>query len=404
MNTEPHDTMQILKKYNQEYLLNFFNELTISEKEILLSQIHNINFAEINDLYIRSNMDDSISFDRISPIPFLEKSKLSNEEINYYSQIGNNAINSEKLAIITLAGGQGTRLGYKGPKGSYEIDVPPKKSLFEFACDNLKKLQRKTGISLRWYIMTSPTNDKATKDYFEAKDYFGYPKQKVKFFMQSTLPIIDIHAKVILETPYSIKTGSNGNGDVFRAFASSGFIDELETNNIEWVFIGGIDNILLKLIDPLFLGLTIAGNYQIASKSIRKLDLSTSDWVFANVDGRPSIIDPQNIKADIDKYNQKNILAHLFSLDALKKLSNVDLPYHRAFKKCDFINSEGMKEVPLKPNSFKFEKFIFDAFNFFDRILLLEVNPSEEFAPIKAFTGNETPETALELYKKYYNL
>lgn len=404
MNTEPHDTMQILKKYNQEYLLNFFNELTSSEKEILLSQIHNINFAEINDLYIRSNMDDSISFDRISPIPFFEKSKLSNEEINYYSQIGNAAINSEKLAIITLAGGQGTRLGYKGPKGSYEIDVPPKKSLFEFACDNLKKLQRKTGISLRWYIMTSPTNDKATKDYFEAKDYFGYPKQKVNFFIQSTLPIIDVNANVILETPYSIKTGSNGNGDVFKSFASSGFIDELETNNIEWIFIGGIDNILLKLIDPLFLGLTIAGNYQIASKSIRKLDLSTSDWVFANVDGRPSIIDPQNIKADIDKYNQKNILAHLFSLDALKKLSNVDLPYHRAFKKCDFINSEGMKEVPLKPNSFKFEKFIFDAFSFFDRILLLEVNPSEEFAPIKAFTGNETPETALELYKKYYNL
>lgn len=404
MNTEPHDTMQILKKYNQEYLLNFFNELTSSEKEILLSQIHNINFAEINDLYIRSNMDDSISFDRISPIPFFEKSKLSNEEINYYSQIGNDAINSEKLAIITLAGGQGTRLGYKGPKGSYEIDVPPKKSLFEFACDNLKKLQRKTGISLRWYIMTSPTNDKATKDYFEAKDYFGYPKQKVNFFIQSTLPIIDVNANVILETPYSIKTGSNGNGDVFKSFASSGFIDELETNNIEWIFIGGIDNILLKLIDPLFLGLTIAGNYQIASKSIRKLDLSTSDWVFANVDGRPSIIDPQNIKADIDKYNQKNILAHLFSLDALKKLSNVDLPYHRAFKKCDFINSEGMKEVPLKPNSFKFEKFIFDAFSFFDRILLLEVNPSEEFAPIKAFTGNETPETALELYKKYYNL
>lgn len=404
MDTEPHDTMQILKKYNQEHLLNFFNELTNSEKEILLSQIHNTNFDEINKLYIHSNLDDSISFDRISPIPFIEKEKLSKEEIEHYFQIGNEAINREKLAVITLAGGQGTRLGYKGPKGSYEIDVPPKKSLFEFACDNLKKLLQKTGVALRWYIMTSPTNDKATKDYFEAKNFFGYPKEKVKFFMQDTLPIIDINAKIILETPYSIKTGSNGNGDVFRAFASSGFINELEDNNIEWVFIGGIDNILLKLVDPLFLGLTIAGNYSISSKSIRKTDLSSADWVFANVDGHPSIIDPQNIKADIDKYNQKNILAHLFSLNALKKLADANLPYHRAFKKCDFINSEGMKEVPLKPNSFKFEKFIFDAFTEFDRILLLEVNPSEEFAPIKAFTGNATPETALELYKKYYNL
>ena len=405
MDTELHDTMQILKKYNQEHLLNFYDELTEPEKETLLSQIHNIDFDKINKLYISSTKDDSIPYDRISPIPFVSKSKLSKTEIDHYSKIGNEFISKEKLAIITLAGGQGTRLGYKGPKGSYEIDVPPKKSLFEFACDNLKKLNQLTGISLRWYIMTSPANDTATKNYFESKDFFGYPKDKIKFFVQNTLPIIDIDTNVILETPYSIKSGSNGNGDVFKAFASAGFIDELEQNNIEWVFIGGIDNILLKLVDPLFLGLTISGHYEIASKSIRKLDLYSPDWVFANVDGHPSIIDPKNLQNNnLESYNQKNILAHLFSINALKKLADVDLPYHRAFKKCDFINSEGMKEVPLKPNSFKFEKFIFDAFSIFDRILLLEVESSEEFAPIKAFTGNETPETALDLYKKYYHL
>lgn len=405
MDTELHDTMQILKKYNQEHLLNFYDELTEPEKETLLSQIHNIDFDKINKLYISSTKDDSIPYDRISPIPFVSKSKLSKKEIDHYSKIGNEFISKEKLAIITLAGGQGTRLGYKGPKGSYEIDVPPKKSLFEFACDNLKKLNQLTGVSLRWYIMTSPANDTATKNYFESKDFFGYPKDKIKFFVQNTLPIIDIDTNVILETPYSIKSGSNGNGDVFKAFASAGFIDELEQNNIEWVFIGGIDNILLKLVDPLFLGLTISGHYEIASKSIRKLDLYSPDWVFANVDGHPSIIDPKNLQNNnLESYNQKNILAHLFSIDALKKLADVDLPYHRAFKKCDFINSEGMKEVPLKPNSFKFEKFIFDAFSIFDRILLLEVESSEEFAPIKAFTGNETPETALDLYKKYYHL
>ena len=405
MDTELHDTMQILKKYNQEHLLNFYDELTEPEKETLLSQIHNIDFDKINKLYISSTKDDSIPYDRISPIPFVSKSKLSKKEIDHYSKIGNEFISKEKLAIITLAGGQGTRLGYKGPKGSYEIDVPPKKSLFEFACDNLKKLNQLTGVSLRWYIMTSQTNDTATKNYFESKDFFGYPKDKIKFFVQNTLPIIDVDTNVILETPYSIKSGSNGNGDVFKAFSSAGFIDELEQNNIEWVFIGGIDNILLKLVDPLFLGLTISGHYEIASKSIRKLDLYSPDWVFANVDGHPSIIDPKNLQNNnFESYNQKNILAHLFSIDALKKLADVDLPYHRAFKKCDFINSEGMKEVPLKPNSFKFEKFIFDAFSIFDRILLLEVESSEEFAPIKAFTGNETPETALDLYKKYYHL
>lgn len=405
MDTFPHDIMQILKKYNQEHLLDFFDELEDLEKENLISQISSIDFEEIKQLYINSTMDDSISSDRISPIPFVEKNKLSNEEIKNYTKIGNDAIYNKKLAIITLAGGQGTRLGYKGPKGSYEIDMPPKKSLFEFACDNLKKLNESAGVAPNWYVMTSPSNDSATKEYFELKNYFGYPKDKIKFFIQNTLPIIDVNTKVILETPHSIKTGSNGNGDVFKAFASAGFIDELERDNIEWLFIGGIDNILLKLVDPLFLGLTIAGNYQIASKSIKKLDLTSSDWVFANVDGHPSIIDPKNLNADnLGIYNQKNMLAHLFSIDALKKLTNAVLPYHRAFKKCDFINPEGMKEVPLKPNSFKFEKFIFDAFSIFDKILLLEVNPEEEFAPIKAFTGKETPETALELYKKYHNL
>ena len=405
MNTEPHAPEQILKKYNQEHLLNFFDELTVSEKEILLSQIHHVDFDKMQQLYLRSKMDDSIPSQRITPIPFLVKKELSADEKSNYSNIGNKIINSQKLAIITLAGGQGTRLGYKGPKGSYEIDVPPKKSLFEFACDNLKRLYESSGIYLNWYIMTSPSNDLATKNYFDAKNYFDYPKDKINFFVQDTLPIIDIDAKVILETPYSIKTGSNGNGDVFRAFSDAGFVDELEQNNIEWVFIGGIDNILLKLVDPLFLGLTVAGNYQIASKSIRKVDLTSSDWVFANVDGHPSIIDPKNLDIkDMDKYNQKNILAHLFSVSALRKLSNIELPYHRAFKKCDFINSEGMKEVPIKPNSFKFEKFIFDAFALFDKILLLEIESNEEFAPIKSFTGNETPETALELYKKYYNL
>ena len=131
MDTEPHDIMQILKEFNQEYY--------------------------------NSTLDDSISYDRISPIPYIDRLNLTKDELKHYSDIGNSVINSGKLAIITLAGGQGTRLGYKGPKGSYEIDVPPKKSLFEFACDNLKKLLNETGTALNWYIMTSPANDVAAK-------------------------------------------------------------------------------------------------------------------------------------------------------------------------------------------------------------------------------------------------
>lgn len=412
MDTDLHSTMQILKKYNQEQLLNFYNELTNDEKQKLLSQINSIDFDMVNTLYEQSHLDKSISFNRITPIPYIEKSRLTSSQIKKYTQVGNNIIKNNELAVITLAGGQGTRLGYKGPKGSYEIDVPPRKSLFEFACDNLKEVQKTYGISINWYIMTSPSNDLATKNFFYAKDFFNYPKDKIKFFTQDVCPIIDENGKIILENLYTIKTGSNGNGDVFRAFSRAGLIKDLDDNNIKWIFISGIDNILQKLADPIFLGLAVQNNYLIASKTIAKHDINDPEWVFANVDGLPSIISPNNIPNSVLQnandspmpYNQKNILAHLFTTEAFKKLINEDLPYHMAFKKNDFINAEGMKEVPIRPNSFKFEKFIFDAFKLFDKLLLFEVSESEEFAPIKAFTGDATPETALELYKKYHNI
>ena len=406
MENELCKAKELLKKYNQEHLLNFYDELEEDEKKILISQINSTDFNKVNNYYNESVTATNISSDRISPIPYISKTQLSNDEIDNYTKIGECSIKDGELAIITLAGGQGSRLGYKGPKGTYEIEVPPKKSLFEFAYDNLKEVQNRYNISLYWYIMTSPSNDIATREYFESHNYFDYPKEKIKFFVQDTFPIIDTNAKIILETPYSIKTGSNGNGDVFKSFAVNGLIEDLDKNNIKWIFIGGIDNILLKLADALFLGLAISGNYSIASKSIRKTDLTSPEWVFANVDSKPSIVNPESLSPDADPnlYNQTNMLAHLFTTSAFRKLVNIPLPYHRAFKKNVFINSEGMKEVPLKPNSFKFEKFIFDSFRFFDKLLILEVPPNEEFAPIKAFTGNETPETALELYKKYHNL
>ena len=297
---------EILKKYNQEHLLNFYDELTEDEKKILISQINSTDFNKVNNYYNESVTATNISSDRISPIPYIAKDKLSSEEISNYTKIGEDSIKNGELAIITLAGGQGTRLGYKGPKGTYEIEVPPKKSLFEFACDNLKEVQNKYNISLYWYIMTSPSNDFATRQYFEEHNYFDYPKEKIKFFVQNTFPIIDTNAKIILETPYSIKTGSNGNGDVFKSFASNGLIGDFDKNNIKWIFIGGIDNILLKLADTLFLGLAISGNYPIASKSIRKTDFTSPEWVFANVDSKPSIVNPESLSpdADLNLYNQ----------------------------------------------------------------------------------------------------
>lgn len=407
---------EILKKYHQEHLLYFYHEISENQKEVLLDQIIKIDFDEVLNLYENSKQNTKLDMSKVSPLPHLEKNTFSKEELNTYIEIGEKIIKSQSLAVITMAGGQGTRLGYKGPKGTYELyfeSTNTKKSLFEIMCEDIKRANRKYSITIPWYIMTSEDNDKQTKEYFQKHNFFDYPKEKIKFFIQGKLPIIDINGKLILQEPYLIKTASNGNGNVFQSMKNHNVIEDLEDTNIKWISFGGIDNILLKNIDPLFIGLASARNYQIASKSIFKQKPLEKTAVYCKKFGKPSILDYDDIdiKLSVSKfengmyqYREANILSHLMTLDAVKKVSNVPLSYHRAFKKNAFVNEEGMKQVPDKPNSFKFENFIFDSFSFFDDMLLLRVDTNEEFAPIKDFTGIYNPDTAKEKYEKYWNL
>ena len=402
---------KILIKYNQEHLLYFYDSLEEKEKNFLIDQIQNTDFKALNKLYINSYKDDSVDSSRISPVEYYSKSKLSNEEKEKYISIGEKIIKEKKLAVLTLAGGQGTRLGFKGPKGCYELAFDEKKSLFELICDKLKNVHNKYGVYLNWYIMTSVDNDEFTKKYFKEKKYFGYPKEQIYFFKQNTIEIMDKEGRVLLDKLYSIKRASNGNGDVFKAFKK--YQLEKTLNRIEWITISGIDNIILEIVDPLFIGLTISNNSKAASKSMRKKDLDSKDYVFAKIDNGINIIPPDFLTEEQKyskneegqyNYNQINILSHIFNKNTFLEIARLKLPYHRAFKKNDFIDETGMKVVVKEPNSFKFEKFIFDAFKYINNFTLLEVEEEDEFAPIKAFTGSYTPETAMDLYCKKYHV
>lgn len=407
------EATNILKKYNQEHLLCLYDTLDENEKNLLLEQILHTDFEHIISLYKNSMKKEHFCLDNISPLEHLEKSYFSTDELNHYISIGSNELLNQNYAVVTMAGGQGTRLGYKGPKGTYMLDLKPqKKSLFQIMCEDIKQANLKYNIIIPWYIMTSEENDIPTKLFFEKNNYFDYPPNKIKFFKQKQLPIIDVEGKLILKEPYLIKEASNGNGDVFNSMLENGIIEDLEENNITWLFFGGIDNVLLKNVDPLFLGLTIATNNEIASKSIFKEQPLEKTAVYCRNLGKPSIFYYEDIdletseKKDSDGkylYREANIISHLMSLNAVKKVSKEHLPYHRAYKKNIFVNSEGVKQVPEKPNTFKFEKFIFDAFSKFDDMLLLRVTTDEEFAPIKDFNSIYNPDTAKEKYVKYHN-
>lgn len=400
----------ILEKYEQSHLVNFYDDLTDKQKENLIEQIKETNFSFLNKLYVNSFKNKVIEKNRIKPIDYYSIFDLSQQEKEEYINLGKSIIANGKLAVITLAGGMGSRLGFKGPKGTYELQLTPdekRKSLFEFICDKLKYANEKYNSCIPWYIMTSPSNDTKTKEYFESHNYFDYPKEKVHFFKQHTIHILDINGKVMLDNIGKLKRDSNGNGDIFQTFKEAKLEETLE--NIEWISVCGVDNILLEVVDPLFVGLSAHNKSKVASKSVSKKDFDAKTWVFAKVDGKTDIINPVFLtdgmrysknKNGKYKYNQINILAHLFSKDAFLKCSELEIPYHRAFKKTDYINEEGMKMVVREPNSFKFEKFIFDVFQYFDNFTLLEVDENMEFAPIKAFTGMATPERALEMYEK----
>lgn len=404
---------EILIRYHQEHLLIFYDELDTTQKQQLVNQICDIDFDQIFDLYEASKVDEVIPPSFIEPLSYTVKAQLTDDEIAYYEAIGTNALLQSKCASVTMAGGQGTRLGYKGPKGTFELDITPKKSLFEITCDHLKEVQKRFHITIPWYIMTSIYNDTATRNFFEEKNFFGYPRDAVFFFKQSQLPLIDIHGNLILEEIYKIKEVSNGNGDVFASMKQSGILDDMKKKKVEWIFFAGVDNVLLKVIDPLLLGLTICHHKVIGSKTLLKKNVEDKDWIFARKNGKPAIInschltDEMKIAKNEDGnylYREINMLAHLFHISALDKITQVSLPYHRAFKKNTFVNDEGMKQVPESPNTFKFETFIFDAFSLFDDLELLRVEEEDEFAAIKDFNGVHNPELAKELYEKKYHL
>lgn len=238
MVNELQKAKETLEKYNQEHLLNFYNILSDEEKIDLIKDIKSTDFEEMRTLYENSKKDEILD-GRFSPIGYVIKNELNKEEVKKYTEIGEKAILNNEVAIVTMAGGQGSRLGVNGPKGTYEVDINDRKiSLFEIIYKNIKRVKEKYQVEPFWLIMTSKENDKQTKDFFKAKNYFNYDKNKIIFFTQNEKPILNIEGKLVLENEHTIKKASNGNGDVFEALKNNNLIQKLKTNGVKYIGFG----------------------------------------------------------------------------------------------------------------------------------------------------------------------
>ena len=405
--------LEILKKYNQEHLLNNYNNLSDDKKEKLLDQILTIDFDQITKLYEQTKIQVSFANDKIEPIDFVDKSALSEEELKQYNDLGDNAIKQGKYAVVTMAGGQGTRLGHNGPKGTFMLGLENDKSIFEILIDTLKESNNKYGVIIPWYIMTSRENNEQTENFFKENNYFGYDKNAITFFKQGELPMCSEEGKLLIDENGLIKEAADGHGGIFESMSRNGIIDDMLQKGIEWAFIGPVDNVLVKMVDPTLLGVALDRNVLAAGKSVVKANSKEKVGVFCKRNGKPGVVEYTEITDDLAEATDENgnlvfaeshINCNLFNVNAIKEVSSKKLPYHSAHKKAKYINENGELVVPEKPNAYKFESFIFDAFDMLDDMAILRVKREEEFAPVKNAEGNDSPETARKLYKDFYNL
>ena len=260
--------------------------------------------------------------------------------------------------------------------------------------------------------MVSRDNREETIKFFEDKNYFNYPKEQVKFFMQGEMPLIGEDRKFLLDKEGKIMLASDGNGSIYSSMKEKGILEDMKEKGIEWIYICSVDNVLLQMVEPLLLGLTIEQKNQIASKTIVKANSEERVGAFCIKNGKPSVIEytelPENMAKMTDEkgellYGEAHIMCNLFSIKAIEKIAEKTLPYHIAFKKINHYIDGNLIEIE-KPNAYKFEQFIFDSFPLFDNITLLRGKREENFAPVKNKEGNDSPKTAAELYNNYWKV
>lgn len=401
---------KLLRKHSQEHLLMKYDELDKVGKKQLLDLIETIDFDLMERLYQKATTPVIEENSTIEPISYIDKDTLAEGDAAFYKEIGKTAIKYGKVAAVTMAGGQGTRLGFNGPKGAFVFYPEKNKSIFEALADTMNGACKKYNVEIPWYIMTSRANNEETIKFFEAHNYFGYPEGKIKFFIQGELPMMDFNGKILLDEKGFPKMAANGHGGTLFSMEKTGVLEEMKRDGIWYISVNGVDNILTKPIDPLFIGLMICKRVLGAVKTIYKTNPDEKVGVMCRKNGKVGVVEYTEISKQMANLRNEDgklvfgdayALFNLYTIEGLEKIAEVSLPYHIAVKKANYIDSKGNTIIAEGPNAYKFEMFLFDSYEEFDDVVILRVRRDEEFAPIKNAAGNDSPETALEMYKKF---
>ena len=399
------EAKQKCEKAGQGHLLAYFDELTGEEQVNLLDQIEKMDLTLLDLLKKDSKEVEKGILEPLGAVT-LEEIQQEKEE---YLQLGTKAIQAGKVGAVLLAGGQGTRLGLDKPKGMLNVGVNKELYLFEQLIHNLMQVVDQTGAWVPLFVMTSEKNNEDTVQFFKEKRFFGYNEEYVLFFVQQMAPSVNYEGKIYMEDKGRISTSPNGNGGWFISMANAGLLKKVKELGVEWLNVFSVDNVLQKIADPIFVGAVLKHQCVSGSKVVAKADPYEKVGVLCLEDGKPSIVEYYEMTEEMihlrDKqgkllYNYGVILNYLFSVEALEKIVNENLPTHIVEKKIPYMDETGNVVKPEKPNGYKFETLVLDMIHRMDNCLSFEVEREKEFAPIKNATGVDSLESARVLMKK----
>lgn len=390
----------------QDHVFRFWESLTEPQRRQLLEDLSCINLAQLPGLVklVRGGASESHNLSDLQPAKVTGRDSVTEEVV----ALGRKLISENRVAAFTVAGGQGTRLGFDGPKGAFPISPIRDKTLFQLFAESILATERRYGAAIPWYIMTSPGNDAETQAFLARHQFFGLRADRVRFFKQGVMPAFEADGRILMEEKHRVALSPDGHGGSLLAMATSGVLADMASHGIEYISYFQVDNPLVSCIDPVFIGLHASSGAEMSSKTLPKADDLEKVGNFAMLGDRQVVIEYSDLPEALArarngdgtrKFDAANIAIHVLSRSFVDRLtadrSSFALPWHLARKKAPCVDMESGERVePSSPNAVKLEAFVFDALPLARHAALLGTAREDEFSPVKNKDGVDSVETS----------
>lgn len=399
------------------HVFRFWSDLNSASRRNLLNQLKAIDFDLLSRLFQQTvaQKTEKASQTAFEPADFysLPKTVQEREDRKKLQRLGEEILRQGRVATFLVAGGQGSRLSYDGPKGAFPISPVKRKSFFQLHAEKILALSRKYGVTIPWYIMTSESNHDATIEFFDKHAYFGLSSTQVKFFRQEMVPALDEKGLLIMDARDHVFVNPNGHGGSLSALKKSGALSEMKERGIDLIFYFQVDNVLVKMCDPVFLGLHVRKEAEMSAKVVAKVEPDEKLGILGKIDGQYGVIEYSDFTDEEKRatkpdgslrFNAGSIAIHLFNVDFVEKENRqgLQLPWHIAHKQIPCLGQTGDLVEPSQANGYKFETFVFDALRDTQKVAVMEVDRSQEFSPVKNGVGTDSPASARQDMKNLY--